>query len=138
MASFETVSKTIYTWINQSTYSSELDDRDEFIVEFPSYDSSPIYLLDSDLKDTFLNRNYSITSIKLLNDTDSFNNFSSNLTRFDSFFLFLQGDTVANTLSILLAIFLYTLSLLTILGNYFYYHHHFLYVPFINLLSLIR
>ena len=118
MASFDTL---LPTWINQSFYSSEsLDERDEFVLEFPSYDfqSSPIYLLsDSDLKETILNRTYSIASIELINDTELFGNFSSPSSKFDSFLLLLQGETVASTLSILLAVFLYALSLLTLLGN---------------------
>lgn len=117
MASFEPLHTT--TWINQSTISSELVDeqRDEFVVEFPSYDSSPIYLIDSDLKETVLSSgNYSIAAIELINDTE-FGNLSSSSSNFDSLLLLLQGETVAGTLSILLAVFLYTLSLLTILGN---------------------
>lgn len=121
MASFD----TLPTWINQSFYSSSaesLDERDEFVVEFPSYDfqSSPIYLLsDAELRETVLNRTYSIASIELFNDTDLFGNLSSTSlnSRLDSFLLLLQGEAVASTLSILLAVFLYALSLLTLLGN---------------------
>lgn len=117
MASFDTLS----TWINQSFYSASTEDEgDEFVVEFPSYDfqSSPIYLLsDSDTKETILNRTYTIAAIELINDTELLSNLTSTSSKFDSFLLLLQDPTVASTLSILLAVFLYALSLLTLLGN---------------------
>lgn len=121
MASFD----TLPTWINQTFYSASaeaLDERDEFVVEFPSYDfqSSPIYLLsDAELRETVLNRTYSIAAIELINDTELLGNLSSTglNSRLDSFLLLLQGEAVASALSILLAVFLYALSLLTLLGN---------------------
>ena len=122
MASFEAIINQ--NWINQTTTSNELidDKRDEFIVELPSYDtiydSSPIYLLDTELKEySILNRNFTITAIELINNTEQFNQFNSTNSKFESIFIFLQGQPVIHTLYILLAVFLYTLSLLTLLGN---------------------
>ena len=123
MASFD---YPLPAWINQSFYpesAESLNERDEFVVEFPSYDfqPSPVYLLsDSDLKETIPNRTYTIAAIQLINDTEPLANFSSTSlagSKFDSFLLLLQGEAVASTLSILLAVFLYALSLLTLLGN---------------------
>lgn len=128
MASFESIPNTARnTWINQSTSLSteQLDEeRDEiFVLEFPSYDSLPIYLINSDLKETVFTKNFSIAAIELINNTGQFSkNFTSTNSsvvnsKFESLFIFLQSETLAGTLSILLAVFLYTLSLLTILGN---------------------
>lgn len=121
MAIFEPIVNSQSVAWNQSFTDLIDEKRDEFIVELPSYDtiydSSPIYLFNSELKDTYLDPNFTITAIELLNDTDQLNNLSNITSKFESFSIFLQGQTVTHTLYILLAIFLYTLSLLTLLGN---------------------